>query len=461
MVYLEAPDMRSWRPTSGREPVVRIGVVLDADATTVLHLETPDEPCELRGKGSPNRALRHARVEARYSQDGVLLRIDGGTLERAPLWRIVLQGGRPIERGAGALVRDIVAGRGFHWRKRIDQHLTGVLELRPGRRGLILVNELALEPYLAGVITAEMGAECPLDFLKAQCVVARSWLLAMTETMHAGEPFDRCNDDCCQRYQGTDELSDVAISATTGTRGLALLDAQGRVVDANYSKCCGGVSEIPEHVWGIHKPGLTSIVDAPAGGVEDRFAPVTGDNFNEYLNGAWLADTKVYCSPNVVPPADLARYLGRVDEIGEYFRWTIRLPRTDVDAAIRAHVPEAEGFDRLHDLCVTARGVSGRAIRMDVVYLDRSGRQQRVSLPSEYRIRQALHPGFLYSSAIAIDIERDTNGIPQTLTYRGAGWGHGAGMCQIGALGMGLCSIDYADILRHYFPSSRLAPVYP
>ncbi|MCB9850352.1 MAG: SpoIID/LytB domain-containing protein [Phycisphaerales bacterium] len=457
----QAPDIRSWRTTTGREPVVRIGVVLDVDEMSTVHMRLPEEDYDLVGKGSPTRTLRDARIEARVSDGTVLVRIDDGVLERAPIWRIVPRKDQPIVRGAGALVRDIVAGRGFHWRKLIDQRLTGVLELRAGSRGLILVNEIPLEPYLAGVITSEMGAECPVEFLKAQCVVARSWLLALTEDMHDGEPFDRCNDDCCQRYQGTDELSPGAIEATVGTRGLALLDEKGGVVDANYSKSCGGISELPEHVWGITKPGLTSIIDAPPGGPESRFSPVTGDTFEEYLSGAWLDDTKVYCSPNIVPPAEFARYLGKVDEGGDYFRWEISMTRAELEETVRTHVPEAVDFAKLTDLRVEARGVSGRATKLTVVYDDAKGEQHQVLLDSEYRIRQALHPGFLYSSAIAIATQRDADGDIEKVTCRGAGWGHGAGLCQIGALGMGLCNIENAAILKHYFPTAKLKTVYP
>ena len=457
----QAPDIRSWRPASGREPVVRIGVVLDVDAMDRLGMEIPDEAYELRGKGSPARTLRKLRLEARAGDDAVLLRIEDAAFERAPVWRIVPHAEQPLERGAGALVRDVVAGRGFHWRKRIDQRLTGVLELRPGPRGLILVNELPIEPYLAGVITAEMGAECPVEFLKAQCVVARSWLLALTEHMHDGQPFDRCNDDCCQRYQGTEEISPQALAATVETRGLALLDPQGEVVDANYSKGCGGVSETPEHVWGKAKPGLTSIVDAPPGGPEHRFAPVSEAGFAEYLAGAWIADTKVYCSPNVVPPKDFPKYLGRVDEGGDYFRWQARVSAEELAANLHKHVADADGLARVTDLRVEARGVSGRATRLEVAFVDRDGEERTALLDSEYRIRQALHPDFLYSSAIDIAIERDDAGQPVAFAYRGAGWGHGAGLCQIGALGMGLCGIGHAEILKHYFPTTRLATVYP
>jgi SpoIID/LytB domain protein len=202
-------------------------------------------------------------------------------------------------------------------------------------------------------------------------------------------------------------------------------------------------------------------VDAPPGGAEHRFLPITADNFQDYLSGAWLKGTKAYCSPNVVAPRDFGRYLGRVDEGGHYFRWTMTLSRAEVEQSIRAHVPEAEKFERLQDLRVTARGVSGRALKMVLEYVNSAGAHQEFTLPSEYRIRQALHPGFLFSSAIAIEIERDSAGTPRTITYRGAGWGHGAGLCQIGALGMGLCGIDHAAILKHYFPSTKLATVYP
>jgi peptidoglycan hydrolase-like amidase len=360
----------------------------------------------------------------------------------------------------GVLVRDVVVGRGFHWQKRIDQTLAGALELLPGRRGVVLVNELPLEEYLAGVITAEMSGACPLDFLKAQCLVARSWLLAMTEPKHDSDPFDRCNDDCCQRYQGTGELNATALEAVRLTRGRVLLDPSGGVLDANYAKCCGGVSETPRTVWGVDKPGLAPIVDAPVGAGERRFFPITEENLGEYLDGDWLRTTRIYCSPNVVPPDAIARYLGRVDEIGDYFRWTARYERRKLEELLIEKLPEARELATLRELRVTKRGVSGRAHAVDVQWEDESGSLVDGCLDSEYRIREALHRKFLYSSAFAVRTERDADDRIKTVTLRGAGWGHGVGLCQIGALGMALSRIDFESICRHYYPKAGLATVY-
>jgi stage II sporulation protein D len=453
--------MRDWSTKHHREPVVRIGIVLDEDALATVEFQLPQAEYEVGGANAKPARLNGRPLTARLADGQVALRAGDDPEQTAAVWSLAPVHERPLRQGDGVLVRGVVAGRGFHWQKRVDQTLGGRIEIHPGRRGLIVVNELPLEAYLAGVITSEMSGACPVEFLKAQCVTARSWLLALTEPKHQGEPFDRCNDDCCQRYQGTGDLTAAALEATTATRGLALLDTSGRVVDANYSKSCGGVVETPEHVWGRPKPGLSALVDAPADGPEQRFLPVTAERLDEYLDGPWLAQTRIYCSPNVVPEETLGRYLGRVDESGRYFRWTVTYRREELEDLLRAKLPEARDLAQLRDLRVLERGVSGRAGRMEIDFADAGGRVQTVTLPSEYRIREVLHRKFLYSSAFALRIERDAAGLPATITLRGAGWGHGAGLCQIGALGMALEGIDSAAILRHYFPGATLEQVYP
>ena len=456
----ERPNIRCWQTDSGLEPVVRVGIVLDQDDRTEIRLQVPDAPYELAAEATASRSVRSAALHARLCADGIELSGPGLPPAKAARWLLSPRMHVGCRRREGVCVRDVVAGRGFHWHKQIDQTFAGRVEMLPGSRGIILVNEVPLESYLAGVITAEMSGSCPIEFLRAQCIVARSWLLAFTEPKHDADPFDRCNDDCCQRYQGTGDLSAEAIEAVASTAGRVLVSPEGGVVDANYSKSCGGVSEWPEHIWGLRKPGLASIVDAPPDSAAQRFGPVTDSQMDEYLDGAWLAETDVYCSPNVVPEDCLGRYLGRVDEAGHYFRWTVSYSRSQLEELLRRKLPEAGRMEQLLDLEVTRRGASGRATEIALTMQTREGRRERLTVTDQYRIRQVLHASFLFSSAFAVRVERDENGTLRTVTLRGAGWGHGAGLCQIGALGMALRGIDHESTLRHYFPAARLRSVY-
>lgn len=444
---------------SGIEPSVRIGVVLAEDGQRDLQLRLPGASFALQPAGGAGRALPPGELRATLQEGAVALSIAGAVPLVGRAWSIAPTAPQPLRRGEGVLARGIVAGRGFHWHKRVDQTLTGALEILPGDGGLVLVNELPLEAYLAGVITSEMSGDCPVEFLRAQCIAARSWLLAFTEPKHDAEPFDRCNDDCCQRYQGTGDLGAAAAHAVDATRGRVLV-AEGRVVDANYSKSCGGIVETPEHVWGIRKPGLGALVDAPAGSDAERFLPVTEESLHEYLDGDWPARAGVFCSPAVAPEETLGRYLGKVDESGRYFRWTVRQSHDDLRDLLRSKEPPMAALERLDDLRVTRRGVSGRATEVEVDWRDAAGEARRTTIADQYRIRRALHPGFLFSSAFAVTIERDALGRCLAVTLRGAGWGHGAGLCQIGALGMALRGHDAETILRHYFPGSTLQALY-
>lgn len=453
------PSIRDWRLDLRTEPVVRVGIILPEDNAETIHFDLPDAPYELHGDGL-TLSSRHAPITASAGGNSIALVAAKKPARVASSWRIEPAMSSQPKRGHGILVRDVVAGRGFHWRKLIDQTLAGALEITRSNGGLVLVNELGLEDYLAGVITAEMSGACPSALLEAQAIVARSWLLAMAEPKHEDDPFDRCNDDCCQRYQGTEDLSEAAIEAIKATRGVVLLDDTGNVVDANYSKSCGGVSELPRHIWDIDKPGLSEIVDAPAGDPAHRFLPVTEADLDDYLSGAWLAGTNVYCSPNVVPEATFGKYLGRVDEHGSYFRWTVRYNRNELEDVLRKRLPGAASLSVLRDIRVVARGVSGRASVVEIVWDDDHGASHTTRLESEYAIRAALHKGFLYSSAFLIDIDRGEDNVPESITLRGAGWGHGAGLCQIGALGMALKGKTGEEICNHYFPTATLGSAY-
>lgn len=483
-------SLAEWHTDCGREPSIRVGVVLPADEMRSLRIDLPPAPYDLLVDGRPVGRMRDRAAELHVGQRGVQWRDDGGqTVAAGETLRLVAAAPAPVQQGSGVRLHDVVTGRGFHWQKRVGFTFEGVLEFRAVAGRLLVVNELGLEDYLQGVITAEMSGRCPIEFLKTQCIVARSWVLAHTEPKHTDLPIDRCNDDCCQRYQGTTSWTPSAAEAVIATRGQVVTDAAGHIIDANYSKSCGGIIEAPEYVWFTPKTCQRAAVDAPVDSPCRRFLPVIEDNLDDFLGGGWLAGADVFCSPNIVPDRDLPRYLGSVDEGGGHFRWTVTYSRDQLENVLRrklarvfaepgepasveagrilvADLPPREvacrvpAIARLSDLRVVQRGPSGRACELEIEYEDRAGRRCRVGIRSEYRIREVLHEKFLYSSAFKVSIERGGDGTPAAISLIGAGWGHGAGMCQIGALGMAVRGYSCRDILTHYFAGVEIRALY-
>ncbi len=446
------------------EPLVRIGVILaeDGKQEVVFHLPAREfliqaGAREIRVQGrmeGPYRVIARERALDLADQEGERV-LSGEALIRVT----PAQSYSNLKPGDGIRVEDIVAGRGFHWIKQIDQTLTGELEFscRDGR--IVMVNRLPLEEYLTGVITGEMSGECPEEFMKAQAVAARSWLLATPFPTHPDDPFDWCNDDHCQRYQGTSGWSERAIRAIQGCRGEALITASNRYCDARYSKSCGGVSEDSSDVWPEPIEGLQSILDAPRDSESGKFFPLKASQLEEYLGGSWIGGTDIFCSPAVVPEETITRYLGRVDESGRYFRWE----RTLTQESLRQSMIQRGGLKDLAevlDLRPVARGKSGRIKTLEVEYLTGSGERKIHRIEREYYIRAAMSVDFLFSSAFIPEIRRDSSGKMIEVHIIGGGWGHGAGLCQIGALGMALKGYSYRDILLHYYSDVRLERIY-
>jgi SpoIID/LytB domain protein len=445
-----------------REPVVRIGVILEQDGNESVSLRLPAGAWRVEADGQP--AIVDAKslgdLTVRATVRGVSLEAGAGRIAGGGVLRLIAPTRiEPTKAGDGALVRGIVAGRGFHWSKRADQTLTGVLEFRASGGRVVLVNELPLEEYLVGVVTSEMSGACPPEFMKAQVVAARSWLLAQPKAPHEGAPFVWCNDDCCQRYQGTGGWSDAAIAAVRACHGEVLITPTNRYCDARYSKNTGGISEDAVNVWGVAMEGLLPMIDAPKGSTVERFFPVTEENLVEYLTGDWLKTTDCFAGPNVCKDDELPRYLGRVDEPGTYFRW--RVPVTQ--ETLRDSLTKRAGIEDLVDvldLRPLRRGYSGRLNLMAVEYRARDGSRKTHHLTSEYDIRAAMRTSFLYSGAFMVADRRDAGEAFAEAVLVGAGWGHGAGLCQIGALGRGLKGQDYREILHAYFAQVRLERIY-
>ncbi|NOZ75398.1 MAG: SpoIID/LytB domain-containing protein [FCB group bacterium] len=344
----------------------------------------------------------------------------------------------------------VIAGRGFHWQKWIPVTVAGDLIVRPFNGSLIVINRLSVEDYLMSVATSEMGADCPSALIEAQTIVARSWLLAAAEQKHADLGMDVCNDDCCQRYQGSAHITAHSRKGVEVTRGQVLL-IDGEICDARYSKSCGGMTESFTHIWpGTAQSCFQVFSDTPA---EDR---IIADLTNDVRFEEWIAHPpKSFCSPSFIPEDQLGAYLGHVDESGHYFRWKTTFSQDELTNLINAKLGiEAQ---TILSLKPENRGGSGRLNRLSIVY-ESDHQIQTITINSEYEIRRVLHPGFLYSSAFIV--ETDDQHPPSRFTLRGAGWGHGAGLCQIGALGMALAGYDARSIVEHYYPGAELTTIY-
>ena len=381
-------------------------------------------------------------------------------------------------------VHDVTIGKDFHWQRRQSQDFQGALHIVAGADGLTVVNELPLEPYLASVISSEMSASAPVGLLEAHAVVARSWLLAQLRATPPSDPilakeaargssdgtgasvgetgreirrwydreshdaFDVCADDHCQRYQGvTRAFSKSVFDAVASTRGHALVHG-GAVCDARYSKCCGGMTERFSTAWAdVEVPYLQAVYDGtdPPSGLE---LPSVGPSAAE----AWILSTPpAHCHRS--DPDFLARVLPGFDqETRDFYRWEVVYAQDElVELLARAGLDTGGvvGLDALE------RGPSGRIRRLRV-----RGRKGAWIVGKELEIRRTLSRSHLLSSAFVARFEGDEGGLPERVRLVGAGWGHGVGLCQIGAASMADRGAGHREILAHYFRGAEIETLY-
>lgn len=359
---------------------------------------------------------------------------------------------------------DVVIGIHFHWERKENQKFKGTLKIIDENEYLTAINILSLEDYLLSVISSEMNASSSLELLKAHAVISRSWLLAQKDKAtklgddyqsvicddtqyirwydrEDHEHFDVCADDHCQRYQGISRACTPtvrqAIEATYGE----VLTYNGTICDARFSKCCGGVSEKFENTWEpVNHPYLDKVTDSKP--------PVeSGDLSGEQEAKRWILSTPgTFC--NTSDEKVLSAVLNDYDrETHHFFRWTIVYTSEEISALI--HKRLGIDFGTITDLTPIERGVSGRIIRLKV-----TGTRKTMTIGKELVIRKAFSESHLYSSAFVA--EKTERGF----IFHGAGWGHGVGLCQIGAAVMGAQGYTYREILQHYFPGSQLTLIY-
>ncbi|GBC77142.1 hypothetical protein HRbin08_00611 [bacterium HR08] len=457
------------------EPSISVGLLTDverADFTLEGEFRTPEGKAFPPGEYRAIPRLHPAGLEIRDAQQRLV--------EIAPT--LVLIPANPATT-AFALC-DVPVGKGFHWERREAHRYAGTLAIRLSPSApdaaprLMVINALPVETYLASVVASEMSAHAPWEFLKAHAIISRSWLLAnltrrIEDVASAPSPepretatgeieilhwtdrtthreFDVCADDHCQRYYGLAPLgtSDV-VRAVMETRGWVLL-FHGQIGDARFSKCCGGATEEYRSAW------------------EDRDVPyLRGGRFDgaewppnfprpltvEAHAVTWITGTPpAYC--HTTDARALEGALPEVDRpTRDFFRWEHTISQEELQALLQARLGlDLGAIRRLEPL---QRGSSGRLVRLRIV-----GERERVILGKELMIRRALSRTHLYSSAFVIFPEDIRAGVPRRFRLRGAGWGHGVGLCQIGAAVMARQGRTCQQILAHYYAPAHIARAY-
>jgi SpoIID/LytB domain protein len=380
----------------------------------------------------------------------------------------------PLDPAEASLVlHGVTIGVDFHWERREDQVFRGSLRLIAEGDKITAVNIVSVEDYLISVISSEMKATSSEEFLKAHAVTSRSWLLAQISKSHnlkavgkkynsftrKGEEiikwydredhdnFDVCADDHCQRYQGITRASSPAVVKVINDTYGEVLTYGGAICDARYYKCCGGITELFENTWEPENhPYLQGIIDNPR--PPEGFNTDLSDekNAREWI----LGFPDAFC--NTSDKKVLSQVLNDYDqETNDFFRWKVVYTQEELGRLVR----ERSGIDFgiITGITPLERGPSGRISRLRI-----EGSKTSLIIGKELEIRKTLSRSHLYSSCFVVDREED--GAGNSFVIHGAGWGHGVGLCQIGAAMMGARGYSYRDILMHYFRGAGFEKLY-
>lgn len=380
----------------------------------------------------------------------------------------------PTDAQSSFTLEDVTIGVNFHWERKEAQTFLGKLRFIVQDNNICAINELPVETYLTSVISSEMRATSSLELLKAHAVISRSWLLAQMEQRKADnnnvekqpsffktdeeivrwydredhKRFDVCADDHCQRYQGiTKAANKHVVEAIQQTAG-ELLIRHGEICDARYSKCCGGAVEEFQYCWeNIKKPYLQALPDTLP---DSTSLP---DLTDEAVARQWiLSSPDAFC--NTTDQKVLSQVLNDFDqETTDFYRWSQTYSQAELKQLLEEKL-EVQ-FGDIIDLVPLSRGKSGRIYRLKIV-----GKERTLIIGKELEIRRALSKSHLYSSAFIVEKADIKDGVPQKFIIKGAGWGHGVGLCQIGAAMMGKQGYRYEEILLHYYKGAEITKAY-
>lgn len=433
------------------EPNVNVGIMHDTSITFTLH-----GPFTAKGKS--------------VTGTGHVSCSEGCILWNGELYSELIF--TPEKPDSTFTLHGVSIGIGFHWERKEDETFAGSLRLIVEDDKVIAINTIPAEDYLTSVISSEMRATSSLELLKTHAIVSRSWLFSQISrgnTTGGGNSyfsfprkdgehirwydreehtlFDVCADDHCQRYQGITRATNPAVrKAVEATRGMVLVSA-GELCDTRFSKCCGGVTEEYASCWeDKNMPYLTATRDTAT----ETTAP---DLTNEVEAERWVRSTPAsFCHTS--NKNTLRQVLNDYDqETNDFYRWKVEYTQAEIAALIREK--RGEDFGAIVDLVPVQRGTSGRLVKLKIV-----GTAKTLVIGKELEIRRTLSATHLYSSAFVVDREDVCNGVPGRFVLTGAGWGHGVGMCQIGAAVMSEEGATYKKILHHYYKGAELKKLY-
>lgn len=451
----DAAEASSTLYNKGKQPDVTVGIV----SAQKIHFSL-NKPYLAKGE----KVLGEQVVE--FSEGGVLW--NGNQYSQLTF--------HPQSADASFSLSDVTIGVNFHWERKETQTFLGTLRFVVESDKIVAINELPVEKYLESVISSEMSATSSLELLKAHAVISRSWLLAQMkkrrEVAESGNNFfsftkkedtlirwydredhtlfDVCADDHCQRYQGiTKETSPHVAEAIRQTKGQILMDGE-EICDARFSKCCGGITEEFQYCWeDTPKTYLTAVRDI-ALGVEHTLPNLT----NEEEAEKWIRfNPPAFC--NTQDKKILSEVLNDYDqETVNFYRWKETLSQEKLQQLIADKLKMDLGA--ILDMKAVERGKSGRISKLQII-----GTEKTFTIGKELEIRRTLSDSHLLSSAFVVDkYDKDEQGVPQRFELIGAGWGHGVGLCQIGAAVMGEQGYHYDAILLHYYQSAEIKKLY-
>ena len=451
----DAAEASSTLYNKGKQPDVTVGIV----SAQKIHFSL-NKPYLAKGE----KVLGEQVVE--FSEGGVLW--NGNQYSQLTF--------HPQSADASFSLSDVTIGVNFHWERKETQTFLGTLRFVVESDKIVAINELPVEKYLESVISSEMSATSSLELLKAHAVISRSWLLAQMkkrrEVAESGNNFfsftkkedtlirwydredhtlfDVCADDHCQRYQGiTKETSPHVAEAIRQTKGQILMDGE-EICDARFSKCCGGITEEFQYCWeDTPKTYLTAVRDI-ALGVEHTLPNLT----NEEEAEKWIRfNPPAFC--NTQDKKILSEVLNDYDqETVNFYRWNETLSQEKLQQLIADKLKMDLGA--ILDMKAVERGKSGRISKLQII-----GTEKTFTIGKELEIRRTLSDSHLLSSAFVVDkYDKDEQGVPQRFELIGAGWGHGVGLCQIGAAVMGEQGYHYDAILLHYYQGAEIKKLY-
>lgn len=425
---------------------------------------------ECSGSFLCNNTVVNSGVYSAYV-DGELLAVedDSGTRINAKSFLFT-----PFSYNSVFEIKDVIIGVNFHWEQKENQRFKGNLKLIPENNKVRAINEIEIEEYLKSVISSEMSAAGSMALLKAHAVISRSWLLAQiekTKLIKTGgglyqtsfetdneiirwydredhQNFDVCADDHCQRYQGINKIrSEKAWKAVEETAGEVLI-YDDKICDARFSKCCGGLTENFENVWEeVRHPYLTKVVDSEIG--NSTCVDLRQEDEAEH----WIRNSPpAFCKTS--DKEILMQILPDFDQkTTDFYRWKVEYSQNEISEIIKTK--SGIDFGKIIQLEALKRGHSARIIKLKI-----TGTKKTMTVGKELEIRKWLSNAHLYSSAFVIDHQEIEAGIPQKIILTGAGWGHGVGLCQIGAAVMGEKGYSYNEILSHYFKRAVIKKLY-